>query len=73
MDVIDKNCLVGRSSERLGMAEMVFLEMIFNISILCGYENSKTNLSRSEQSTAGQHYGCTPSFNLSKSQDQALI
>lgn len=31
------------------MVEMVCLEMIFNINILCGYENGKTNLSRSEQ------------------------
>lgn len=46
MDVIDKSDLVGR---RLGMVKMVCLEIIFSSSVLCGCENGKTNLSRSEQ------------------------
>lgn len=69
LDVIDKNCLVGRYSERIAKLVMACLEIIFNISILCGYKNGKTNLPTSEQ----EHCGCTPSFNLSKSQDRALI
>lgn len=52
---------------------MACLELIFNISILCGYENGKTNLSKSEQEHWGQHHGRTPSFNLRKSHGESYL
>lgn len=55
------------------MVEMACSEIIFNISIFCGYENGKTNLKSLSKSTAGQHHGCTPSFNLRKIQVESYL
>lgn len=49
LDVADKNNLLGRCTGRFDRAKMVYLQIIFNSSLLHGNEKGKMEFSRSEQ------------------------
>lgn len=55
LDVADKNNLLGRCTGRFDRAKMVYLQIIFNSSLLHGNEKGKMDFQGLSKSTERQH------------------